>query len=74
MTADKIIDIHYNMNKDEDGNKILYFWEVKEALIEFAKFHVKAALKAASENVTIYDDGAVSMSSIIDAYPLRNIK
>ena len=54
--------------------------------IEFAKFHVEAALKAASENATIDDIGSpncdgewmscdiVNIDSILNSYPLDNIK
>ena len=51
-------------------------------LIEFAKLHVEAALKAASENVVVdythvepdnIEVYAIN-SSILNAYPLKNIK
>jgi hypothetical protein len=53
-----------------------------EWLIEFAKLHVEAALKAASEkalttwaSTDFYDDRKiVSKDSILKAYPLTNIK
>ena len=53
MTADEIIEKHYNMDKDEDGNKIFYFWSVKQAMIEFARIKVKQALEAASEKAYV---------------------
>ena len=51
--------------------------DVKTAMIEFAKLHVEASLKEASENVII--DGhpfeyELDKNSIINAYPLENIK
>ena len=62
-------------------------WEVIEKLpIEFAKLHVEEALKDASENFTLklkddvdelcmFDDWLeVDKQSIINAYPLDNIK
>jgi len=60
--------------------------EVKFAMIEFAKLHVKAALQAATEEATIDDIGSISpygdwmpcnivnKESIINSYPDKNIK
>lgn len=47
-------------------------------LVEFAKLHVKAALKEASEKAGVYaDEGGysefVDEDSILNAYPLSNI-
>ncbi len=52
--------------------------------IEFAKFHVEAALKQAAEDACMTNDSWASMqegttmdiekSSILEAYPLTNIK
>lgn len=54
----------------------------RERIIEFAKFHVEAALKAASNKATTnseyigsYGEGLdVDKKSILNAYPLTNIK
>ena len=48
-------------------------------MIEFAKMHVEAALKEASEKAIVYaDEGGysefVDEQSILNAYPLTNIK
>jgi hypothetical protein len=47
-------------------------------MIEFAKLHVEAALKEASENAESYVIGGltseVDKDSILNAYPLTNIK
>lgn len=59
--------------------------DVKKAMIEFAKLHVEAALKEASEksrikantqqgNSMFIDDFEVNKESILNAYPLNNIK
>jgi hypothetical protein len=53
--------------------------DAKEAIIEFAKLHVEAALKAASKNAdTIHirntNDYEIDKESILNAYPLTNIK
>ena len=55
---------------------------VEACMIEFAKMHVKAALKSASENAKIVDVGidysivklVVEKDSIINSYLLENIK
>ena len=53
--------------------------DVKTAMIEFAKIHVEAALKAASEQAYVeLDEHDLSCSldknSILNAYSLENIK
>ena len=52
--------------------------DIKKAMIEFAKLHVEAALKEASEKAEWkgYTLAAVEICdySILDAYPLENIK
>jgi hypothetical protein len=58
---------------------------LKWVMIEFAKLHVEAALKAASEkaetreDVAIFTEGTfntqiVDRNSILNSYPLENIK
>ncbi len=52
---------------------------VKQLMIEFAKFHVEQALKAASKeaytrDVPFSDDVEVDPDSILESYPLENIK
>ena len=53
--------------------------ESVQIMIEFAKLHVEAALKAASEKATVYaDEGGysefVDEQSILNSYSLDNIK
>ena len=53
--------------------------DITQAMIKFAKMHVEAALKEASENAIVYaDEGGysefVDEQSILNAYPLTNIK
>jgi len=53
--------------------------EVYRIMIGFAKMHVKAALKAASENTEVICDSSdifqsIDEESILNAYPLNNIK
>lgn len=53
--------------------------DTEEMMIEFAKLHVEAALKIASEDahtkdVPYTDDVEVDKETILKAYPLDNIK
>ena len=52
--------------------------DIKKAMIEFAKLHVEAALEEANRKVIVtyyYDEGIrVNKDSILNAYPLTNIK
>lgn len=53
--------------------------DLQKMLIEFAKLPVEAALKKASENVIVnnyHNEGGVKINknSILNAYPLENIK
>ena len=52
---------------------------LKWVMIEFAKLHVEAALKAAAseahtKDVPFTDDVEVDQKSILNSYPLGNIK
>lgn len=59
------------LNRDESGvfNEV----DITQAMIEFAKLHVTAALKATADD---YSEGSsdIVQESIINAYPLTNIK
>ncbi len=52
--------------------------KVIPAMIEFAKLHVTAALEVAANNAKWewrdYEDPIITKSSILNAYPLTNIK
>lgn len=58
------------------------FPKLEDAMIEFAKLHVEAALKAASENAEVVNkpkfsgdyNPVVDEDSILNAYPLDQIK
>jgi hypothetical protein len=72
------------LNRDESG--VFSDVDIARAMIEFAKLHVEAALKAASENAEIEDIGSpngngewmsheiINQNSILNAYPLDLIK
>ena len=59
------------LNRDESGvfNEV----DITQTMIEFAKLHVTAALKTAADD---YSEGSsdIVQESIINAYPLDNIK
>lgn len=62
------------MGTEKQGSKEL---SIATFMIEFAKLHVQAALKAASENVEIdgnIPEDWINKNSIINAYPIDNIK
>lgn len=58
--------------------------KIENMMIEFAKLHVEAALKQASKDADMTDESLMSLQegssvridkdSILDAYPLTNIK
>jgi hypothetical protein len=58
--------------------KINTFTSNHQAMIAFAKIHVEAALKSAVENAELTRDSAnneiIDKDSILNAYPLENIK
>jgi hypothetical protein len=77
----------------EDFKNWSGFTEETDRLIEFAKLHVKAALKEASEKANLYlhnsgwkhssdiktvkchnYDASINKVSVLNAYPLENIK
>jgi hypothetical protein len=77
---------------EEICHKYISFWQplsgyeaplpIKNAMIEFAKLHVKAALKEAAHKSECYnkskfpgdENWVVDIESILNAYPLTNIK
>jgi hypothetical protein len=84
-TADIFFLNNYFSDSLSDDDKKLWLEcnrQAKESvqiMIEFAKLHVEAALKAASEKATVYaDEGGysefVDEQSILNSYSLDNIK
>ena len=74
-TAEKFLII----NDDKDFRLSMSGRYVSEMMIEFAKLHVKQALKEASEKALVYaDEGGysefVDEYSILNSYSLDNIK
>ena len=75
-----------NFNEEENNiDKLYYDSYVKKAMIKFAKMHVQEALRLASVEAEVehelsnpYDPNSeyqiVNKDSILNAYPLENIK
>jgi hypothetical protein len=72
-TANELFEQYHGFEADSSSRDII------SLMVEFAKLHVEAALKEASEKATVYaDEGGysefVDEQSILNAYPLDNIK
>ena len=78
-TAEEFIEQYLRGDRvHDDINKVVDEEEAIEAMIEFAKLHVAQALKEASEDVELETYGnfgnSVNKNSILNSYPLENIK
>ncbi len=96
QSAEDFLQDHLQISHFYDDNinqMVCYSSDVQKAMIEFAKLHVEAALKKASEKVSVfhenyngshqiefpytiddYSDLHLDKSSILNSYPLENIK
>lgn len=83
MTAEEFLKDSKNINYDKFDKVTQYF--IEQDFIEFAKYHVQKALKEASQIAETeeelgnpYDQESsyyiVNKESILNAYPLENIK
>jgi len=83
-TAEKLLEEHF-ISVDKSNIKYGHYFVIKEAMKEFAKLHVEAALKEASKKAECCADAIVDLGhtiieayvekdSILNAYPLTNIK
>jgi hypothetical protein len=76
-TAEELIETNYfHLHLDTDS---ICLGSIHDAMIEFAKLHVEAALKEASERyeydeIHISDNPEFLKDSILNSYPLNNIK
>jgi hypothetical protein len=76
-TAKELIETdYYHLHLDTDS---ICLGSIETAMIEFAKLHVEAALKEASERyeydeIHISDNPEFLKDSILNSYPLENIK
>jgi hypothetical protein len=80
-TAEEFLDNRTETSKGLVDNEIyIPFDDAIEAIIEFAKLHVEQALKEASENAEMKwvrftdHDYEIDKDSILNSYPLENIK
>lgn len=83
-TAEELITKVANEHSYETWGEMMYDTHehsqieyTREAMIEFAKLHVEAALKAASETEVLYlrnGNAYTDEKAIINSYPLTNIK
>ena len=84
MTAKEFLEVNKQSWETEQGSEVID--NIEEMMIEFAKYHVEKALDNASDNAEVEDVGnpdhdgdwkpyyVVDRKSIINAYPLENIK
>lgn len=78
-TAEQFLRFKSDISEDKTSVEYLTDCEVEEIMIEFAKMHVQAALKAASEKATagdsdMYFSSLIDEESILNSYPESNIK
>jgi hypothetical protein len=81
-TAEEFLE-DFDYKNQELGTDINYPM-IERCMVEFAKLHVEAALKEASENVDMNKEyyeslqegsnGGIDMETILSAYPFENIK
>jgi hypothetical protein len=69
--------IAYNSKFNNSG--LIHYKDCAKLMNSFAKLHVQAALKAANENAIISYEATdmepyINKDSILNAYPLENIK
>ena len=82
-TAEELIETNYfHLHLDTDS---ICLGSIHDSMIEFAKLHVEAAFKEASENGQAFVNGNgewvssnvtafINKDSILNSYPLENIK
>jgi len=82
-TAEEFLEKSDNYSyKDDGGNKIYYDTQIKELIIEFAKLHIQELAKNPTKLLTDFGLEAmqeyvregITTESILEAYPLNNIK
>lgn len=83
-TAEELLEEHF-ISVDKSDIKDGHYFVIKEAMKEFAKLHVEAALKEASEKAKTkmewrtdlgggeHEEVTVNKNSIKKSYPLDNI-
>ena len=89
MTAKEFLEKQGTVKDQYSGLETYLSSNVEKAMIEFAQYHVQEALKSASEKSRIIDDPnsytgntgseyppdqIIDRESILNSYPLENIK
>lgn len=82
LIAEEFLQDHLQISHfydDKTENMVCYSSDVQQAMIEFAKLHVEAALKAAFEDAPCGSSSDVVTceelrEAIMNSYPLENIK
>lgn len=80
MTAEELLKERVYITQDDIEDVHDSISSVSDAMIEFAKLHVEAALKAKGQAMTekSYEDSSFCVSELDaftqDSYPLENIK
>jgi len=72
-TAEELLEEHF-ISVDKSNIKSGHYFVIKEAMKDFAKLHVEAALKAASDIKKNYRSTFLMTQDILNAYPIENIK
>jgi hypothetical protein len=75
-TAEEILQ-EWLSQTDQTDLKDGHYFVIKQAMFEFAKMHAEEALQKAYENADLEyygDEICYNKDSIINAYPLENIK
>lgn len=73
----KLMDLKTYFTEKDIGSGYAKWEDIPKIMVEFAKLHVEAALKAASEGLQASQNGDYNnklKSSILTAYPPENIK
>jgi len=80
LTAEDFLQDHLEISHfydDKAENMVCYSDDVQKAMIEFAKLHVEAALKAKIQAMKKYHNDGYSLDEIDaftrESYPLENI-
>ncbi len=80
-TAEEFLENHLEISyfyDDKSGAMVCYADDMQKAMIEFARLHVQAALEAASVKAELKEAYSgmvwIDEESILNAYPLENIK
>jgi len=78
-TADEFLNKEYYHIVLDSKDTWVNVGDIERAMVEYAKLHVEAALKEASEKAQIQMDEhdlscSVNKNSILNSYPLSNIK